>query len=114
MFDFFGGLFSNPRNKTSPKASVRKEEAEASKESIEGPEGPVDSVDDISEILGKPKIPVAAARLATTTDDLQEVLNEELVAVSSCFEELFGYSRHELKGKAGEPSMEITLDIIHV
>ena len=56
----------------------------------------------------------AAARLATTTDDLQEVLNEELVAVSSCFEELFGYSRHELKGKAGEPSMEITLDIIHV
>ena len=54
-FDFFGGLFSaNPRNKTSPKApSVRKEEAEASKESIEGPEAPLDSVDDISEILGK-------------------------------------------------------------
>lgn len=119
-------LFQNPnlfQNKTSPKApSVRKEEAEASKESIEGPEAPLDSVDDISEILGKPKIPVAAARLATTTDDLQEVLNEELVAVSSCFEELFGYSRHELKGKSilrllsisgmVDPQLEIYLNMV--
>mmetsp|Transcript_14528 Transcript_14528/g.24815 ORF Transcript_14528/g.24815 Transcript_14528/m.24815 type:complete len:200 (+) Transcript_14528:33-632(+) len=109
------------QTKASPKAEPsRKEEAsiKASKESIEGSV----SVDYISAILGKPQIPVAAARLATTADDLPEVLNDELVAVSSRFEELFGYSRHELQGKSilrllsitgmVDPQLEIYLNMV--
>lgn len=111
------------QNKTAPKApSVRKEEAFSP--SKDGFSGPVESVDPIAEMLGfPPQIPVAAARLATTDDPwCDEVLNEELVAVSSCFEELFGYSRHELKGKSilrllsitgmVDPQLEIYLNMV--
>lgn len=73
----------------------------------------------ISDIVGNP-LAVAAARLRG--GDSTPVQNEELLTVSSYFEELFGYSRQELKGKSilrllsmtgmADPQLEIYLNMV--
>lgn len=63
---------------------------------------------------------VAAAKIRSQKSDL--VANDELLVVSSCFEELFGYSQDELKGKSilrllsitgvADPRLEIYLNMV--
>ena len=63
---------------------------------------------------------VAAAKIRSQKSDL--VANDELLVVSSCFEELFGYSQDELKGKSilrllsitgvADPRLEIYMNMI--
>eukprot|EP00438_Fugacium_kawagutii_P009597 Skav222515 [mRNA] locus=scaffold2265:319928:320386:- [translate_table: standard] len=74
----------------------------------------------ISDIVGNP-LAVAAARLRKAGDSTP-VQNEELLTVSSYFEELFGYSRQELKGKSilrllsmtgmADPQLEIYVNMV--
>lgn len=63
---------------------------------------------------------VAAAKIRSQKSDL--VANDELLVVSSCFEELFGYSQDELKGKSilrllsitgvADPRLEIYMNMM--
>lgn len=63
---------------------------------------------------------VAAAKIRSHKSDL--VANDALLVVSSCFEELFGYSQDELKGKSilrllsitgvADPRLEIYLNMV--
>ena len=99
------------------KANVKANHAVVSKgKDVDSQTQPVER---ISDIVGDP-LAVAAARLKAGDITLEQ--NEELVAVSSCFEELFGYSKHELKGKSilrllsmtgmADPQLEIYLNMV--